>query len=175
MHDLADVRALGGIPHTLNVLTCVPLLIAAAFGFAHVLAERHGPVGYAEKPVDRALIGAFFLAAVVAAFGWSWYHVRPGPDRAFAEFWSTIVSVVLLAVMLRDSPRYSHQNLIRVGIGFLALGALCAGFDHALFELLAYSISGHSLMHLFVGVGVGLLARYAISRRPLRPPPPPSA
>jgi ABC-type uncharacterized transport system permease subunit len=163
----ADTRALGGIPYLVNVLTCLPIVMAGGMGLGHVIAEASSPTGYCRSGRERLTLMAFFTAVVIAGFGWSYCHVSP-EERALWEWTTAALAGGLLALLVKESSAYDHRTSLRVGLGFIAAGIVAALLDDTIFAL-GHFISGHSVMHLLVGVAAALTARSVQRRTVLKP------
>jgi hypothetical protein len=67
--EFADRRVIFGIPHFGDVITNLALLAAGAAGLL-----------FARK---RAAFAAFFAGVFLTAFGSTWFHLDPNPERLF--------------------------------------------------------------------------------------------
>ncbi|MBI2837728.1 MAG: ceramidase domain-containing protein [Acidobacteria bacterium] len=72
-HNLADARALLGIPNCLNVVSNLALLIVAALGI-DLLMRRPGRV---DTSADRVPWMLVFYGVLLTALGSTWYHLTP--------------------------------------------------------------------------------------------------
>ena len=78
-HQFADQRSLGGIPHTLNVLSSVPYLLFGIFGIYSLAAKRNLSLVSRLRGVYQLL----FVAVTLVGVGSMYYHLEPGNTTLF--------------------------------------------------------------------------------------------
>jgi hypothetical protein len=113
-HELADRRALLGIPNALDVLSNLPFALVGLVGLAATLRL---PAGWLRWPY-----AAFFGGVLLTAFGSAYYHLAPGNARlVWDRLPMTLAFMGLLAAVVaeRVSERLSRWLLVPL----LAAGA----------------------------------------------------
>ena len=96
-HDFADQRALAGIPHALNVVSNLALVLAGLYGLvAHSRPTRAGSTAF-EMPAESIPYAALFLAVSLTGLGSAYYHLAPDTPRLF---WDRLpMSVAFMAYL----------------------------------------------------------------------------
>ncbi len=72
-HGFVDVRAWAGIPHAMDVLSNLPILLMGLVGLAAVKGLRSVSV----SPETRQALVVFFVGLVLTSLGSAWYHWAP--------------------------------------------------------------------------------------------------
>lgn len=95
-HAFADQRAWLGLPHTLDVLTNLPFLLAGLFGLSEILRRSAGPM--------RAAWVVFFAGVSLVAFGSGWYHLAPdNASLVWDRLPMTVAFTALFAAVLGET------------------------------------------------------------------------
>jgi predicted membrane channel-forming protein YqfA (hemolysin III family) len=95
-HQMADTRALLGIPNALNVLSNIPFAAVGILGFASVFAASHG------RP-NRPAYSTFFAGVTLTAAGSTFYHLAPDNFRlVWDRLPMTIAFMALLAAVAAE-------------------------------------------------------------------------
>jgi hypothetical protein len=119
-HLYADSRSRFGLPHTVDVLACLPLVAAAVWGIATTRRSRW-PVA-----LRRPMIGFFALCAAMSVTAAA-YHLSPG-DAGFVlthVFAAGALTALLLAFMAeRIDAMFGAGPGCAAGIGVVACAAL---------------------------------------------------
>src|SRR5205823_3799230 len=77
-HDFADQRPCCGMPHFLNVVSNLPLLVVGTLGLAWIKQCRQP---FPAQPAWLNPYAVFFLGIGLTAFGSGYYHLDPANDR----------------------------------------------------------------------------------------------
>ncbi len=94
-HDLADRRALLGLPNFADVASSLGFLVVAAMGLTLVLGRR-GRAMFA-MPAERWPYAVFFAGLALIALGSAHYHLRPTDETLF---WDRLpMSVAFMALV----------------------------------------------------------------------------
>jgi hypothetical protein len=121
-HDMADQRALFGIPNSLNVLSNLPFAIVGVVGLAATVRRPgEGPSPF-EHPWLRWPYVAVFGGALLTAFGSSYYHLSPDNARlVWDRLPMTLAFMGLVAAVVGERVSVSLSR--RLLLPLLALGA----------------------------------------------------
>lgn len=113
-HDFADHSQLFGIPHSCDVLSNLPFLLAGLYGMRQCCrnSASHGQAGYF----------LFSFGLLLTAFGSSWYHLAPDDSRLLWDRLPIALSCAgLLAAVWADCrQRDSHQPAALLAIFAIA-------------------------------------------------------
>jgi len=118
-HAYADQRAWFGLPNAANMLSCLPLLAAGAWGWR---ATRRG---HWPAPLRRAW-GGFFVSATAAALIGALYHLVPGDTGYLLALAASCTAFVLLgagALAERVDERIARPRALVLALA-LPLAAL---------------------------------------------------
>lgn len=148
-HDFADQRPLFGVPHALNVVSNLPLLLVGALGLAHVrrAPERH----------TRLAWGLFFAGALLTAFGSAWYHLDP---RDSTLVWDRLPIALGFAGLV--AATLSDRSARRAAAFACAFAAVGAG------TVLAWAWGGDLVPYLAMQASFVAATLYATARVPSR-------
>ncbi len=208
-HSFADQRAVWGIPHFYNVLSNIPFLVVAVWGyFWHRSGRLHC---LASHQLSYRL---FFIAVGLVCFGSIYYHVEPNNETlvwdripitvAFMSLFSIIIAefiserfalkirmILILAgilsvlfwitteslgdgdlrfyilvqliplilipiILLRFIGTFSSVKSYWFLLAAYSVAKLAEVYDKPIYEFLGF-ISGHTLKHLIVAVGIVFL------------------
>jgi hypothetical protein len=98
-----------------------------------------------------------------------WYHTESlgmGDLRAYALI--QLIPLILIPVMLWLLPaRYTHGEYLVYSIAWYVMAKVLESYDALIFELLGGIISGHTLKHLAVAIGIYTMLLYLKARKPI--------
>jgi hypothetical protein len=80
-HDFADQRRLLGVPHTLNVLSNLPFVLAGLGGILFMWSARSRRPGIFLEAPERAPYWVYFIGLVLTGLGSAYYHADPTNAR----------------------------------------------------------------------------------------------
>lgn len=105
-YSFADDRTLLGVPRGLDTLSNLPFAIVGLLGLATAL---RAPRGF------RVLTATLFAGVLATAFGSTWFHLAPSPDRLLWDRLPiTVAFMATLALVLTDRvhPRTGRVALV---------------------------------------------------------------
>ena len=111
------------------------------------------------------------LAAGAASLLW-WKGTGDLRMYALAQY-APMITIPLLAALL--PPRYTRGTDLFAVVGWYALAKACEVLDGPIFDLLGGAVSGHTLKHLFAGVGAFWIVRLVTKRKPTPAGPSPAS
>ena len=96
-HDFADQRTLADIPHALNVVSNLALVLTGLYGFFHLARlARTGSAAF-ETRAEAVPYAALFIAVSLSGLGSAYYHLAPDTPRLF---WDRLpMSLVFMAYL----------------------------------------------------------------------------
>jgi hypothetical protein len=137
----------------------LPMTVGFMGLFVALLAE------YVDIRVGKYL---FFPALIIGVFSvlyWGWV------DDLRLYYWVQgipLLIVPLLVFLFR--PKYSHQAMLLIALGFYVLAKIAEIYDREVYEFSQNYLSGHSLKHLLSAAGilaiVSMLKRRSLLREP---------
>lgn len=80
-HHFADQRCLMGVPHTLNVLSNLPFILAGAAGVWFMSSPRSHRAGIFLERYERWPYWIFFIGLILTGIGSAYYHADPTNAR----------------------------------------------------------------------------------------------
>ena len=123
-HDFADQRTLVGIPHTLNVISNLPMGLVGLYGMLVIAfsVRRAGSTSF-QTPADSIPYLFLFFALVLTGIGSAYYHLAPDTPRLF---WDRLpMSIAFMAYLSAAiTERIDRRTGLVALIPFLASGML---------------------------------------------------
>jgi hypothetical protein len=152
-HQFADRRALGGIPHALNVLSNIPFAIGGAWGLLVLWRTPRAAL----LPVERWMAAVFFAGLVLTSFCSGWYHWMPADaGLALDRLGMAVAFAGLLGLAAAD--RISARAGLAAGVLLLLLGPLAVA---------AFATTGNVLPWALLQFGGMALVLLLLLRRPV--------
>ena len=99
------------------------------------------------------LLGPLLLCGFLSVFYWSYSEsIGAGDLRPylFVQFGMILISILILLLFPGRQPTLAAFNMLLIGY---ALAKICEEFDLKIFQYSAGNISGHTLKHLYAGIG----------------------
>jgi hypothetical protein len=94
---------------------------------------------------------------------WHWF------DDLRLYYWVQLVPLLTVPfVVALFRPRYSHQALLLVALGFYILAKIAEVYDREVFAISWNLFSGHSLKHILSALGALAILMMLKRRRPLK-------
>ena len=132
----------------------LPMTIGFMGLFVALLGE------YVSPRLSRSLLVPALLTGVFSVFYW---HCS-GDLRLYA--WIQLLPLLAIpTVMVLYKPRYSHQSLLLVALGWYATAKSLECYDKEVFAFTQDNVSGHTLKHLFAAVACLSVLRMLRKRR----------
>lgn len=125
----------------------LPMTIGFMGLFVALLAE------YIDMRAGNFLILPALAVGIFSVMYWAWL------DDLRLYYWvqgMPLLIVPLLVFLFR--PKYTHQSMLLVALGFYVLAKIAEIYDREVFEISGHLLSGHSLKHLLSAVGILALA-----------------
>jgi hypothetical protein len=115
----------------------------------------------------RALWPLLVLGVASVLYWYATERAGAGNVIPYAAYqaWSILVIVLLIAAF--PATRYSHGSGLLWAAVFYGIAKLFETFDLAVYRLLAGTLSGHTIKHLFAAAAVFAIVRQLRLRRPL--------
>jgi len=106
------------------------------------------------------LLLPLILLGIIATLYWDYTeHLGRGDLRFYA--YTEILPIIIILLLLWLFPaRYQGQSYVFEAFAFYALGRIGEFFDSWIYKLTAQVISGHTLKHVAMGLGIYFLVRY---------------
>lgn len=118
-HDLADQRALGGVPFALDVGSSLALAAAALAGWRAAASLPPRTISNMQRAMARLLFSGLLLTAA----GCAWYHAHP--DAAGLALARTMLGVAWAGLLgLAVATHVSERAAAAIGLLALLLGPL---------------------------------------------------
>jgi hypothetical protein len=128
-HDMADQRALLGIPNCLNVLSNLPFALVGLMGLAATFGERRDRTSPFADTWQRWPYAALFGGVALTALGSSYYHLAPDNTRlVWDRLPMTLGFMGLLTALLAERVGVSVGRWLFAPL--VVLGAASVGYWH---------------------------------------------
>lgn len=134
----------------------LPMTIGFMGLFVALLAE------YINTRAGKFLMLPALAVGIFSVLYWAWY------DDLRLYLWvqgMPLLIVPLLVLLFR--PKYSHQSMLLVALGFYVLAKVAEIYDWEVYDMSKTTLSGHSLKHLASALGILVLASMLNRRRAL--------
>jgi hypothetical protein len=129
----------------------LPMTIAFMAMFAIIIAE------FISARVGKALLWPLLFAGVASVFYWHITELQGLGDLRFYAFVQFYPMLVMPVILLYFKSRFNQLNAYWILFASYALAKVFEFFDQAVYTLLGFAISGHSIKHIVPAFGLYVL------------------
>ena len=116
---------------------------------------------------SAAKLGYGFLTVAVLTGASSVLYWAVTDDLRFYAWVQFMPLVTVIILLIAYGSRYTHSWLLGLALSMYVAAKLAEHFDHAIFNALAQSVSGHTLKHLFAASGCYAVLLFLLRRKQL--------
>jgi len=129
----------------------LPMTIAFMAMFAIIIAE------FISIRVGKALLWPFIIAGVSSVFYWHISELQGMGDLRFYALVQFYPMLIMPVILLCFKSRFTHLSAYWILFASYALAKVFEHFDQAVYTLLGFAISGHSIKHIVPALGLYVL------------------
>ncbi len=137
-----------------------PIAIAMMAFVSAIMAER------IDLPFGRFMLWPLLILATLSVYYWYFTIEHGREDLRLYTFILVFFPIVLVPlILLMFKAPYTKTKYLWLAIITFIIARICEGYDLALYNFLAHTISGHTLKHLLLALSCLFVLYYLIKRK----------